>query len=227
MYMYLFLCLTCSSSSGSTTRSRSIRNLKPSEDSSQQRTNTKVYPDYSKTGFTGWIDPDTEEDVKTTISYVTGDVMKLVMSDEFDRDGRSFHDGADPMWTSMDKNDEDRGSGTMALEFYNSTNIWTENGHLVIRTNSEKTTWVGLDPYLSTATTKKIETFQRNFRSGMMQSWNKFCFTGGVFEVRLKLPGTSTNGGLWPAVWLLGLSYSTPFHCCDDFCHRNYVLLHR
>jgi beta-glucan synthesis-associated protein KRE6 len=165
---------------------------------------SKRYPDYSKNGFVGWVDPDTTESEKVVRSYVTGKEFKIVMSDEFNRDGRSFEDGADPMWTSMDKNDEDRGSGTLALEFYNSTNVWTEGGNLVIQTDAKKTQWRGVDPYLSTATKPKMMTFTRNFRSGMMQSWNKFCFTGGIFEVRVKMPGTSTNGGLWPAIWLLG-----------------------
>ena len=38
----------------------------------------------------------------------------------------------------------------------------------------------------------------------MLQSWNKFCFTGGIIEFDVMLPGQPTVGGLWPAVWLLG-----------------------
>lgn len=57
----------------------------------------------------------------------------------------------------------------------------------------------------------------------MIQSWNKFCFTGetvdnlsararttdpvlpgGRIEVSVSLPGTSTISGLWPSVWLMG-----------------------
>lgn len=44
----------------------------------------------------------------------------------------------------------------------------------------------------------------RHFKSGMLQSWNKFCFTGGIFEVDIQFPGRYDIGGLWPAVWLLG-----------------------
>ena len=36
-------------------------------------------------------------------------------------------------------------------------------------------------------------------QSGMLQSWNKFCFTGGVVEISAKLPGDPKIGGLWPA----------------------------
>ena len=38
----------------------------------------------------------------------------------------------------------------------------------------------------------------------MVQSWNKFCYTGGILEVDVQFPGRSDVGGLWPAVWLLG-----------------------
>lgn len=61
----------------------------------------------------------------------------------------------------------------------------------------------------------------------MVQSWNKFCFTGGILEVRAKLPGNAFVGGLWPAVWMMGnlaratyvgsSDYMWPwsFHGCD------------
>lgn len=38
----------------------------------------------------------------------------------------------------------------------------------------------------------------------MLQSWNKFCFTTGIIEVSLSLPGNGETPGLWPAVWTLG-----------------------
>lgn len=37
-----------------------------------------------------------------------------------------------------------------------------------------------------------------------MQSWNKFCFTGGIIEVDVMFPGSPYIGGLWPAIWMLG-----------------------
>jgi beta-glucanase (GH16 family) len=39
----------------------------------------------------------------------------------------------------------------------------------------------------------------KEFRSGMVQSWNKFCFIGGIIEISAKLPGDPKTGGLWPA----------------------------
>jgi len=35
----------------------------------------------------------------------------------------------------------------------------------------------------------------------MVQTWNKFCFTGGVAEVSAKFP---LGNGFWPAIWLFG-----------------------
>lgn len=43
-----------------------------------------------------------------------------------------------------------------------------------------------------------------NFRSGMLQSWNKLCFTGGYIEVSMSFPGDSKIMGYWPGAWTLG-----------------------
>ena len=40
--------------------------------------------------------------------------------------------------------------------------------------------------------------------SGMMSTWNKFCFTGGLIETAVILPGVNNIVGLWPAVWTMG-----------------------
>ena len=44
----------------------------------------------------------------------------------------------------------------------------------------------------------------KEVKSGMLQSWNKFCFTGGIVEFSAKLPGSPSIGGLWPAIWMMG-----------------------
>jgi beta-glucanase (GH16 family) len=38
----------------------------------------------------------------------------------------------------------------------------------------------------------------------MIQSWNKMCYTGGMLEVSVTLPGSNNVAGLWPAVWSMG-----------------------
>ena len=45
---------------------------------------------------------------------------------------------------------------------------------------------------------------KKHFRSAMLQSWNKFCYTGGIIEIEVILPGKWNVAGLWPAFWLLG-----------------------
>lgn len=53
-------------------------------------------------------------------------------------------------------------------------------------------------------TMEEVENHNLNFRSAMLQSWNKFCFTTGYIEVKVSLPGTPQAPGFWPAVWTMG-----------------------
>jgi len=43
-----------------------------------------------------------------------------------------------------------------------------------------------------------------HFQGGMMSTWNKFCFTGGLILSSVSLPGVNNVVGLWPAVWTMG-----------------------
>ncbi len=51
-----------------------------------------------------------------------------------------------------------------------------------------------------------------SFRSGMLQSWNKICFTTGYIEVSVSMPGSPTAPGLWPGVWTMGNLVSHTFY---------------
>jgi beta-glucanase (GH16 family) len=43
-----------------------------------------------------------------------------------------------------------------------------------------------------------------NFKSGMVQSWNKLCFQNSMyFEVSTVLPGNNRIGGFWPGIWTM------------------------
>ena len=42
------------------------------------------------------------------------------------------------------------------------------------------------------------------YRSGMVQSWNKMCFTQGFLEISARLPGYGNATGLWPGLWTMG-----------------------
>jgi beta-glucanase (GH16 family) len=170
-----------------------------------------------------WIDPDTPAEAKTTLSLTLDDNLhsthytainqtglnkthvdhtkrgrefQLVMSDEFNVPGRDFSDGQDPKWTAMEKNDYTND----ALHYYAASNIVTnDDGELEIITEAKDTEVIGFNDK-----TLQDERLTKHFRSGMLQSWNKFCFTGGVIETEVQLPGYSDIGGLWPAFWLLG-----------------------
>lgn len=50
---------------------------------------------------TNMIDPDTPEHAKTR-KGVNGETLKLVFSDEFNVDGRTFYEGDDQFWTAVD-----------------------------------------------------------------------------------------------------------------------------
>lgn len=58
--------------------------------------------------FTGWIDPDTKEEHKKLKNLKNGIEYDLVMSDEFEKEGRLFADGEDPMWCAIEKSDDDQ-----------------------------------------------------------------------------------------------------------------------
>lgn len=49
-------------------------------------------------GNRGLIDVDTPKDAYTKQSYMSGDTLELVFSDEFNVEGRSFYAGDDPYW---------------------------------------------------------------------------------------------------------------------------------
>lgn len=145
----------------------------------------------------GWVDPDTPDEFRLTKALTQGDnrEFSLVFSDEFETEGRSLKDGEDPRWTALDKNDYTND----ALHFYNSDNVRTEDGMLKILTNLKDNDYKAFDE-----DTKKFYTDTKHVQSGMVQGWNKFCMTGGIVEISAKLPGKSSVGGYWPALWLLG-----------------------
>jgi hypothetical protein len=121
---------------------------------------------------------------------------QLVYSDEFNAPFRTFEDGVDPRWTALEKNDYTNN----ALHYYSTANAETnQNGELVITTEAADTDIIGFDDVL-----REHTHVTKHFKSAMLQSWNKFCFTGGIVEAEVILPGQDKVGGLWPAFWLLG-----------------------
>lgn len=89
----------------------------------------------------------------------------------------------------------------MALHYYHADMVRTTNGVLNITTEYRPTTFKSAEDDNFFV---EIKTRTKPFSSGLVQSWNKFCFTGGIVEIRARLPGNPRVGGLWPAMWLLG-----------------------
>ncbi|PSS37591.1 hypothetical protein PHLCEN_2v607 [Hermanssonia centrifuga] len=135
----------------------------------------------SMVGNWGLVDLETPKEVYTKADYVTGAQWELVFSDEFNTDGRTFYPGDDPYWEAVDLHYWQ----TNNMEWYDPAAITTRNGSLEI-TLSQK------------------DTHGLQYQGGMMSSWNKFCFTGGLVETSVVLPGINNVVGLWPAIWTMG-----------------------
>lgn len=115
--------------------------------------------------------------IAATLSAATAQAqssMKLVWHDEFD--GNTLNTN---YW-----NVEDANLGyNNELEYYRPGNVQVKDGNLVI--------------------TPKKETYgPRSFTSGRINSQKKIYFTHGRIDARIKMP--KTQGGLWPAFWMLG-----------------------
>jgi beta-glucanase (GH16 family) len=132
-------------------------------------------------GNWGLVDLDTPKDAYTKTSYYDGSDWQLIFSDEFNTDGRTFYPGDDPYWEAADLHYW----ATNNMEWYDPAAITTNNGALEI-TLSQK------------------QTHDLDYQGGMMSTWNKFCFTGGMVETAVTLPGAPNIVGLWPAVWAMG-----------------------
>lgn len=126
------------------------------------------------------IDPDTPKSAMKKKDH-HGNTWDLVFSDEFSKSGRTFFDGDDPYWEAMDI----WYGVTQDLEWYDPDAVTTNNGVLELR----------------------FDAFQNhglNYRSGMLQSWNKMCFKGGRLEASISLPGRGDTVGFWPGFWAMG-----------------------
>lgn len=127
------------------------------------------------------IDSDTPDNVKTRTGF-DGNSYSLVFSDEFNKDGRTFFPGDDPYWEAVDL----WYGATADLEWYDPKNVFTRGGNLVLLLEN-------------------VENHDLQYRSGMLQSWNKFCFTSGYIEFSLSLPGPNDETqGYWPGAWTMG-----------------------
>ncbi|KAF1322442.1 Beta-glucan synthesis-associated protein skn1, partial [Globisporangium splendens] len=175
----------------------------------------------TKSGIRSWVDPDTPDD-RYLYTSSRGDTWELVMSDEFNTPNRSFKPGDDHMWTSIEKPD----GVNAALEIYSHNMTSTacdDDGtcYFYIKAIDEVTHVRVWNDYQDPPGYKNVDF---HYRGGMVQSWNKFCFQGGMAEVRVQLPGavSSESGNpdvkngknarvsalqyypVWPGIWMMG-----------------------
>ncbi|KAG7100303.1 hypothetical protein E1B28_002078 [Marasmius oreades] len=146
------------------------------------------------------VDPDTPQDARTRTGF-DGQPYELVYSDEFTEEGRTFYPGDDPYLEAMDF----WYGVTGDLEWYDPQQVSTRDGALVITIDADSETVT--QPNLtkgSTAPFTKDDNHNLTYRSGMLQSWNKFCFTSGYIEIAVQLPHNSAQNGYWPGAWMMG-----------------------
>jgi beta-glucanase (GH16 family) len=106
---------------------------------------------------------------------------KLVFSDEFNQEGRNFDGGRDARWRGVTK----PAAGSAQAHFYNASGEWlsTGGGALRLRAGPVEAQWMA---WLDSA--RAVVPHSRPYTSAMLSGWNQVCFTGGVVEVRAKLP---------------------------------------
>ncbi|EJD51359.1 glycoside hydrolase family 16 protein [Auricularia subglabra TFB-10046 SS5] len=129
------------------------------------------------------IDPDTPTEAHQRKGF-DGYDYDLVFSDEFNVEGRTFYPGDDPFWEAQDI----WYGATKDLEWYDPEMATTIDGKLRLRCDQ-------IDPVIN---------HNLSYKSGMITTWNKFCFTSGYIEISAQLPGLPTTAGYWPGAWLLG-----------------------
>jgi beta-glucanase (GH16 family) len=128
------------------------------------------------------IDADTPQELWTISSFHDpSQELQLIFSDEFNLPNRTFYPGDDPYFEAVDLHYWATGN----LEWYDPKAVITKDGALEIALTKEK-------------------NHDLNYTGGMLSSWNKFCFTGGLIVANVSLPGPSNVAGLWPAIWTLG-----------------------
>jgi len=141
-----------------------------------------------------WCDKATPSSAATTVGS-DSQTYELVFSDEFDAKGRDFANGNDAKWTALNIGDtSNKGAAFYLPEQAAVVNDPAFPDVSALRIITENKNHTGDSP------TGEKNIFMP-YSSAMLQSWNKFCFTGGILEFRARQP---RGGGYWPALWAFG-----------------------
>ena len=123
--------------------------------------------------------------------------MILVFSDEFNQADRKFAvKDNDSRWTAEDV----YYFPTQDIEVYKPEQVTTANGSAIITIEKLRKP----EHAISLQPDGIKWDVAKNFKSGMVNSWNKFCYTGGYLEMSVKFPGDDKVPGFWPAFWVMG-----------------------
>jgi len=158
-----------------------------------------------------WCDPETPKAAKTTVGS-DKQTYTLVFSDEFENKDRNFANGKDTKWTALDIGDTSNKGTAFYLPEQASVMHDKELGVTGLRILTENLNHTGDSP-----TGEK--GIYMPYRSAMVQSWNKFCFTGGIVEFRARLP---RGGGYWPALWAFGNLGRAVYQDSNTGCKHTY-----
>jgi Beta-glucan synthesis-associated protein SKN1/KRE6/Sbg1 len=162
------------------------------------------------------IDPDTPVDAYDRTGN-DGYKYKLVFSDEFNLDGRTFYPGDDPYWEAVNLHYwyapfhcfQERCS----LSIAGQRETWSGT----IRSRSRQRTGSLSSPLIKDSTTISaslavswtqllVDCITKKIL-GMVSSWNKICFTTGYIETSVSLPGNPRTSGLWPGLLISSLTF--------------------
>ena len=127
--------------------------------------------------------PKVRPQVFEVLTHYEYPMLSAIRQDLVDPDtpAEAFYDGDDQFFTAPDFHY----AATQDLEWYDPDAATTANGTLELT----------MDAF------KNHELF---YRSGMVQSWNKMCYTQGKLEFSALLPGYGNISGLWPGLWSMG-----------------------
>ncbi|KAF8339430.1 beta-glucan synthesis-associated [Amanita rubescens] len=130
-----------------------------------------------------------------------GQEYDLVFSDEFNTPGRTFYPGDDAYWEAVNLWYWRDGRSRMVRPLVKSPHATvTSSSPWTLPTPSKPTSPPTPPPPLPAADNHAL-----TYRSGMLQSWNKFCFSSGYIEVSASFPGPDQNTqGYWPGAWTMG-----------------------
>lgn len=138
-------------------------------------------------------------------SFADGAEWQLVFSDEFNTDNRTFWPGDDPYWEAANLHYWQVRFALSHLSSVILTSIYQTNDLEWYWPDQAVTKDGALELTLAQRTMNNLD-----YVSGMVSTWNKFCFTGGMVLTSVTLPGANDVSGAQIAAHILSLTQPYP-----------------